>query len=70
MSEKVKVLRWETEDCGEPPVLYRLDERGAGERFFQNILDNAEIDGREIFTLVEMSKATWKSIEVESEKMA
>jgi len=68
--EKIKVIEWETEDCGEGPLVYRLDEAGEGDRFFQHVLDNAELDGRERFTLKEMTKEEWAECEKRGEDSA
>ncbi len=55
--EKVmKVMQWKTKDCDELPVWYVLDEPGADRRFFQDLLNNAELDGREEFSILEMSQ--------------
>lgn len=48
---KIMVVAWKEENCAEPANWYKVDEKGEGNRFFQNLMDNAEIDGNELALL-------------------
>jgi hypothetical protein len=63
--ENVQVIEWLSQCDGQPSSLYRLDEAGAGERFFRDLLNNAETDGRESFRILEIPKEDWDAAEAE-----
>lgn len=64
---KIKVIVWLGE---EDDHVYRLDEPGAGERFFRDMLANAETDGREKFAIEEVSQTEWETYEEIGEERA
>jgi hypothetical protein len=54
--KKFKVIVWNNDNGG---YIYRLDDPEEAKRFFKNVLDNAETDGRETFTVEEMTQEEW-----------
>lgn len=66
----IKVIEWDQEGGVEGPVVYRLDDVTEGSRFFQHLLDNAEVDGRERFKVREVTEAEWAEIEKRGEESA
>jgi hypothetical protein len=63
MKKNIKIIEWETEGCTESSYCYRLDEPCNGDRFFRDLLNNAESDGREKFTIKEVTPKQWAQIE-------
>lgn len=61
--ETVRVLAWYQEDCAEPASWYRIDEPGEGDRFFRDLKNNAENDGREKFEYKEVTSDEWAKAE-------
>ena len=69
-SKKVKIIQWRTKGCYEPALVYRLDDKTMAKNFFQNLLDNAETDGREIFHVTEVTQKQWEKFEQNGKDMA
>lgn len=62
-SKKIKVIQWRTKGYYEPALVYRLDDKTMGKKFFQHLIDNAEVDGREQFRVYEMTQKQWDACE-------
>jgi predicted aldo/keto reductase-like oxidoreductase len=64
MSEKkIPTIQWQPEGCEENPQVWRMDEPGSAEQFFQVLMDNAEMDSSDIITLKKMTEAEWAECE-------
>ncbi len=59
MSKKVQIMVWKTDGSNEPEIWYRLDDSSDAKRFFKNLFDNAEMDGREQFQIKEVTVQEW-----------
>lgn len=57
--KNIAVVSWRQYASDEPADWYRLDEKDAGNRLFQNLLTNAESDGREILELKFVTEKEW-----------
>lgn len=55
MEEKIKVIVWKTDGSDDGGLVYGLHETNAGNRFFKDLENNAELDGREHFTIEYMT---------------
>ncbi len=67
--KKIQVMVWRTDGATES-CAYRLDDKDAGFRFFADIEANAELDGRESFTLETWTEAEWAEAERLGKEMA
>lgn len=56
----MKIVVWHTEGA-ERPIWYRVDVPGNGDRFFRDLLNNAETDGRETVLVNEVTTEQWNS---------
>ena len=70
MGKKIKVIEWWQDGSPEPSIVYRLDERGNGEKFFVDLINNAETDGRERFAIKNVTPQEWEEIDRRGLEMA
>lgn len=58
MEKNIQVMVWKT-DGADNACVYRLNDKEAGLRFFADLEANAEMDGRESFTLEMWDETQW-----------
>lgn len=68
-SKKIQVMVWRTDGADES-TWYRLSNPNEGQQFFEHLLANAELDGRESFDLIEVSEEEWQKAEDIGKSMA
>lgn len=60
---KVMIVSWSNPDSAEPANWYQVKDIEEGKRFFQNLIDNAENDGREKLELIFVTQEEWAEAE-------
>lgn len=70
MEKNIKVMIWSTEGADDGGCVYNLEDPDAGERFFTDLQNNAEMDGRESFKLELWDKEQWDKAEKLGAEMA
>lgn len=68
--EKIKVIQVIESTSGEMPLLYRMDDGSTPKRFFNNIVNNVELNEPMTVTLMELTQEEWAEAERLGEEMA